>query len=252
MNLPAAEEATRNAGGLPFQIRGSLQTLLSLKILRPDDPGFFTALIEKVAHAPDFFRNAPLVLDVAAVKAKAPDCLAGIVERLREHRVVPVGLQNGSPAWNDAAVALGLAIFGAGGSSGSEQMPAERAPAQASGKAQGKASLSPPSGIVVREPVRGGQQVVAPDGDLIVMAPVSAGAEVAAAGHIHVYAPLRGRAFAGMNGDERAMIFCEQLNAELLSIAGIHLVNEELDTRLLGKRVRAALDGERLKVEPLP
>lgn len=245
--MSAAEEATRSAGGLPFQIRGSLQTLLSLKILRPDDPAFFTALIEKVAHAPDFFRNAPLVLDAAAVKAKAPDCLPGIVERLREHRVVPVGLQNGSPAWNDAAVALGLAIFGAGGSRGAEHKPAERAQAQASGKAP-----SPPAGIVVREPVRGGQQVVAPDGDLIVMAPVSAGAEVAAAGHIHVYAPLRGRAFAGMNGDERAMIFCEQLNAELLSIAGIHLVNEELDARLLGKRVRATLNGERLKVEPLP
>jgi len=84
------------------------------------------------------------------------------------------------------------------------------------------------------------------------MAPVSAGAEVAAAGHIHVYAPLRGRAFAGMNGDEQAMIFCEQLHAELLSIAGIHQVSEELDARLLGKRVRASLAAERLKIEPLP
>ena len=100
--------------------------------------------------------------------------------------------------------------------------------------------------------MRGGQQVVAADGDLVVMAPVSSGAEVAAAGHIHVYAPLRGRAFAGMNGDEQAMIFCEQLHAELLSIAGIHLVSEEIDPRLLGKRVRATLVAERLKVEPLP
>jgi septum site-determining protein MinC len=246
VNLSAAEEATRSGGGLPFQIRGSLQTLLSLKILRPDDPGFFTALIEKVAHAPDFFRNAPIVLDAAAVKSKTPDCLASIVDRLREHRVVPVGLQNGSPAWNDAAVSLGLAIFGAG--SGTEPRQVERAQRPTSGKAK----LPQPAGLVVREPVRGGQQVVAPDGDLIVMAPVSAGAEVAATGHIHIYAPLRGRAFAGMNGDERAMIFCEQLHAELLSIAGIHLVNEELDSRLLGKRVRATLDGERLKVEPLP
>ena len=248
MQLSAAEEATKGVSGLPFQIRGSLQTLLALKILRPDDPAFFTALVEKVAHAPDFFRNAPLVLDGAAVKAKAPDCLAEIVEKLREHRVVPVGLQNGSPAWNDAAIALGLAIFGAGGASSDAPATGERAtkPSAKAGAAR------PPAGLVVREPVRGGQQVVAADGDLIVMAPVSAGAEVAAAGHIHVYAPLRGRAFAGMNGDETAMIFCEQLHAELLSIAGIHLVNEELDARLLGKRVRAALAGETLEVRPLP
>ncbi len=228
-------------GGLPFQIRGSLQTVLSLKILQPEDPAFFSSLVEKVAHAPDFFRNAPLILDGAAVKAKSPDCLAEIVERLRQHRVVPVGLQNGSPEWNDAAVALGLAIFGAGGSSKDEQRAKI---AKANDKAQ--------PGKIIREPVRGGQQVVAPDGDLIVMAPVSAGAEVAAAGHIHIYAPLRGRAFAGMNGDSEAILFCEQLHAELISVAGVHLVNEELDERLLGKRIRASLVGERLKVEPMP
>jgi len=244
VKLSAAEQATRGEGGLPFQIRGSLQTLLALKLLSPDDPAFFKALVEKVAHAPDFFRNAPLVLDAAAVKAKSPECLAEIVEKLREHRVVPIGLQNGSATWNEAAIALGLAIFGAGGG-GTDPKPADAARGQAARKV-------PAAGLVVREPVRGGQQVVAADGDLIVMAPVSAGAEVAAAGHIHVYAPLRGRAFAGMNGDETAMIFCEQLHAELLSVAGIHLVNEELDPRLLGKRVRAALAGESLEVRPLP
>jgi septum site-determining protein MinC len=228
-------------GGLPFQIRGSLQTVLSLKILQPEDPTFFTSLLEKVAHAPDFFRNAPLILDGAAVKTKPADCLAEIVERLREHRVVPVGLQNGSTEWNDAAVALGLAIFGAGGNSSDE--PRSSAAKQAPPAQPGK---------VIREPVRGGQQVVAADGDLIVMAPVSAGAEVAAAGHIHIYAPLRGRAFAGMNGDAGAMIFCEQLHAELLSIAGMHMVNEQLDARLIGKRVRASLTDQQIKVEPLP
>ncbi len=249
MQLSAAEQATNAANGLPFQIRGSLQTLLALKILRPDDPAFFTALVEKVAHAPDFFRDAPLVLDAAAVKAKAPDCLVTIVEKLREHRVVPVGLQNGSPAWNDAAVALGLAIFGAGGSAGTEPKPAEGARRPAALPLPAK---PPRSSLVIREPVRGGQQVVAHDGDLVVTAPVSAGAEVAAAGHVHVYAPLRGRVFAGTGGDTTAMIFCDQLHAELLSIAGIHLVNEELDAQLLGKRVRVTLAGEALEVSPLP
>ncbi len=242
MELPVAGQGAKGAGGLPFQIRGSLQTLLCLKLLRPEDPGFFPALIEKVAHAPDFFRNAPLVLDVAPIQAREPDCLAEIVARLKEHRVVPIGLQNGSPAWNEAAVAQGLAIFAAGGNAERRQndRPGERTKPAAG------------AGTLVSQPVRGGQQVVNPEGDLVVTAAVSPGAEVAAAGHIHIYGPLRGRAFAGMNGDDRAMIFVDQLDAELLSIAGIHLVNEEIDPRLLGKRVRASLAGERLELKPLP
>ncbi len=240
MDLPVAGKASKSVSGLPFQVRGSLHTLLSLKLLRPEDPGFFPALVEKVAHAPDFFRNAPLVLDVAPIQAREPDCLAEIVARLKEHRVVPVGLQNGSPAWNEAAVALGLAIFAAGGASAPERRPSDRAKPRAG------------AGTVVTQPVRGGQQVVNPEGDLVVTAAVSPGAEVAAAGHIHIYGPLRGRAFAGMNGDDRAMIFVDQLDAELLSIAGIHLVNEEIDTRLLGKRVRASLVNERLELKPHP
>ncbi|MCS6781243.1 MAG: septum site-determining protein MinC, partial [Geminicoccaceae bacterium] len=101
-------------------------------------------------------------------------------------------------------------------------------------------------------PVRGGQQVSCPDGDLTVLAPVGHGAELVAAGHIHVYGALRGRAFAGCDGDEKAMIFCDQLEAELLSIAGVYLVAEDIDARLVGRRVRVWSDGERLVMAPVP
>ena len=43
---------------LPFQVRGSLQTVLTLRLLAPDDPDFFRLLLDKIAHSPDFFRNA--------------------------------------------------------------------------------------------------------------------------------------------------------------------------------------------------
>ena len=52
------------------------------------------------------------------------------------------------------------------------------------------------------------------------MSAVSAGAEVLADGHIHAYGRLRGRALAGIGGDEGARIFCRSLEAELVSIAG--------------------------------
>ena len=94
--------------------------------------------------------------------------------------------------------------------------------------------------------MRGGQQITV-DGDLVIMAAVSPGAELAATGHIHVYGTLRGRAFAGIAGDEQALIFCDQLEAELLSVAGVHLVGEEITggpapTRPRGARGRAAGD----------
>jgi septum site-determining protein MinC len=66
---------------------------------------------------------------------------------------------------------------------------------------------------------------------------------------VHVYGTLRGRAFAGIDGDESAMIFCDQLDAQLLSIAGVHLVSEEIDPQLIGRRVRVRLDGERLVIQ---
>ena len=47
------------------------------------------------------------------------------------------------------------------------------------------------------------------------------------------------------------MIFCDQLDAELLSIAGIHMVSEQFDERVLKKRAKVACDGEKLVVTAL-
>ena len=240
MEKAGVATAPAEGKGLPFQLRGSLQTLLCLRLLRPDDPDFFNLLVDKIAHAPDFFRSAPVLLDVAVLGDRSPDDLGSLIERLRQQRLVPVGLQNGTPAWNDAASALGLALFGTGGAGAN---PAERRERElpAAAKAGG--------GLAIAQPVRGGQQVLTNSGDLVVTAPVGHGAEVAAAGHIHIYAPLRGRAFAGINGDENAMIFCDQLHAELVSIAGIHLVNEAIEPRFIGKRVRIRCQAERLVID---
>jgi len=248
----SAPETTTEAGGLPFQVRGSMQTMLCLRLLRPEDPSFFDQLVDKIAHNPDFFRDAPLVLDVGPATDAAAGDLASMVERLRRHRLVPVGVQNASAAWKEAAAAAGLAVFAQGGNStaGSQNSTTSRAPASSPSRQPPAKPVRAPT-VIVRQPVRGGQQVSS-EGDMVVLAAVSPGAEIAAAGCIHVYGALRGRAFAGMEGDETAMIFCDQMSAELVSIAGLHLVNEEIDERLLNKRVRIVCDGERLLLQPLP
>jgi septum site-determining protein MinC len=228
--------------------------MLSLRLLAPGAPDFFQLLLDKVAHSPEFFRSAPVVLDVSPVAGQPPIDLAAFAEQLRQHRLMPVGIQNGSPAWDEAALRAGLALFGAGG-------PAAAATSAGGGGRAGaavvKAAVPEPvvarrgPALTITETVRGGQQIVAADGDLVVAATVGHGAEVAAAGHVHVYGPLRGRAFAGIEGDEGAMIFCDQLEAQLLSIAGVHLVNEEIDPKLLGRRARVRLERERLVVQPV-
>ena len=244
----AAVKATGEARQAPFQVRGSLQTVLCLRLIAPDDPNFLPLLLDKIAHSPDFFRNAPLVLDVAPLIEGQPLDFALLVEHLRQQRLMPVGIQNGSPGWNEAAMAAGLAIFGTGGT------PRAAVDPPAGPRAVVTAAPSSPRArpaTVVREPVRGGQQINAA-GDLIVMATVSAGAELAAVGHIHVYGALRGRAFAGVEGDEGTLIFCDQLEAELLSVAGVHLVAEAIDPKHLRRRARVALEHERLVIHSLP
>ena len=84
-----------------------------------------------------------------------------------------------------------------------------------------------------------------------VMAQVSEGAEVLADGHIHIYGALRGRALAGVRGDDSARIFCQNLEAELVSVAGNFLLRDSLAEDVLKKPVQIYMSGENLLVEKL-
>ncbi|MDE1927982.1 MAG: septum site-determining protein MinC, partial [Burkholderiales bacterium] len=110
----------------------------------------------------------------------------------------------------------------------------------------------PRGALIVDRPLRSGQRVYAKGADLVVLAHVSHGAEVIADGHIHVYAPLRGRALAGARGDTAARIFCTCMEPQLISIAGIYRTTEQpLAADIVGKPAQVRLEGDRLVVEPL-
>jgi septum site-determining protein MinC len=104
---------------------------------------------------------------------------------------------------------------------------------------------------IVGDPVRGGQQIYVQDADVIVTNMVSPGAEVIADGCVHVYGALRGRAIAGARGDTGARIFCRRFEAELVAIAGVYAVAEQMQGELRGKPVMAWLDGGKLKMDRL-
>ena len=106
--------------------------------------------------------------------------------------------------------------------------------------------------LIIDKPLRSGQQVYARGADLIVLAVVSFGAEVIADGHIHVYAPLRGRALAGARGNTQARIFATCMEPQLVSIAGTYRTTEAgLPEGVAGQPAQVRLDGDKLIFEPL-
>ena len=129
-------------------------------------------------------------------------------------------------------------------SAAAEAAPDEEAVAAAAPPAR-------PAGLVIDSSVRSGQTINFPEGDVTVIGSVGSGAEIVAGGSIHVYGTLRGRAIAGTSGDQTARIFCQDLDAELLSIDGRYRVAENFERTLRGRPVQARLDGLRMTLIPL-
>jgi len=105
--------------------------------------------------------------------------------------------------------------------------------------------------MVVRQPVRSGQEIYARQTDLIVLAPVNPGAQVIADGHVHIYAPLRGRAIAGAAGYPEARIFCQKLEAELICIAGAYMLADDMPPDRIGKAVQVFIEHGECHIVPL-
>lgn len=104
--------------------------------------------------------------------------------------------------------------------------------------------------LILERQIRSGQRVYS-KGDLTIIGSVGAGAEVIANGNIHIYGALRGRALAGAKGDESAKIFCQDMQAELLSIAGQYTYSDDIDDAHKNKPLQIALQDERIVFFPL-
>ena len=106
--------------------------------------------------------------------------------------------------------------------------------------------------MLISTPVRSGQQINALDCDLIATSAISTGAELMSDGNIHIYGTMRGRAMAGFRGNNKARIFCTKLSAELMSIAGQMITEEELrHNPLWGKPAQLYLEENQLIIAPL-
>lgn len=228
-----------------FSLKGGFFTLTSLQILHPDLSELSDQLEVKIKQAPNFFRHAPIVIDVHKLSAEqqAQLDLNQLKLILKYLQLVPVGLQGAQNELQNKAMLEGFALI----SESRQESKSQTHTAPITTAAQSTQPFAGSPTKIITQPIRSGQQVYAPHGDLLVLAPVSPGAELLADGHIHIMGPLRGRALAGMNGDQNAMIFCKSLEAELVSIAGQYQISEGLKA-LWKQPARIELVGGRLNV----
>lgn len=261
-----------------IQFKGTTLKIIQAQLRTTDLAELHAALAELTGNAPDFFENDLAVLDFSSAELLPENTdwagLRDLLARSGLHAAATLGLP---PPLAEAASAAGLPAISDDALSRpqkprppatpevppvNETRPEPPAPAQVEAPTVAAEPAAPPPPepaartMTIDKPLRSGQRVYARGCDLIVTAMVSAGAEVIADGHIHVYAPLRGRALAGASGDKHARIFTTSLEAELVSVAGLYRTFESgVPAELARQPATISLTGEgseqRLSIDAL-
>lgn len=210
-----------------LRARSFLATVL--EPVRPFD-AWLAELGQLSRSSPGFFAGRPVILDVAQMVESAAE-LKGLIDGLAEIGVRVMGIDGAA----QALLEDGLPPLVSGGRQASR--------VEVTRPAEPKRQPS----LTVDQPVRSGQSIVFNQGDVTVLGSVASGAEVIAAGSIHVYGTLRGRAMAGSSHQGGARIFCRRFEAELLAIDGVYKTAEELDPSLRGKAIQAWLEDNTIR-----
>lgn len=231
--------------------------IANLRVKELDLDRLRSELAQKVETAPQLFLRAPLVVDLSHLpNLPSREVVTALLKMINECGLLPVGLAYGTRENEELAQTLGLPLLAKFRASFERDQSDNQAPTPSRAKAESvpaarqrvvePTSAPPAVGLYSDKPVRSGQQLYARNGDLVIANLVGNGAEVIADGSIHIYGALRGRALAGAQGDEKARIFCQEFHAELVSIAGIYRVIEDIPGELRGKPVQAWLENDKL------
>jgi septum site-determining protein MinC len=222
-----------------LEIKGRMLSITRVRVLDPDDAAIRAQLEQLAKQMPQAVKGMSVVID-----SEFDLDLPALLQSLRGLGIQPLGVSEGPLA--AAGKSLGLPVVSRDSGKAAAAPPAPEKPQAAEPKAS--AAATRPARIVA-EPVRSGQQIYAEHSDLVLLNTVSPGAEVIADGCVHVYGKLAGRAIAGARGDESARIFCRKMEAELVAIAGIYAVSEQMKDSPRGTAAMAYLEQGRLKIE---
>ncbi len=235
-----------------FEIKNVQLPLMSVVLKTADLQQLSADMQQRFGDTPDFFDNDPVLIDLQALDAQdgALD-MPGLLALLRRFRMNPVALRAGQPVQDAAATLAGLFV-----TQDMRTLPASTQEVVREVVREVEVVREIPaasqSAMVIDKPLRSGQHVYARGRDLVVLAMVNPGAEIMADGHIHVYAPLRGKAIAGAKGDTTARIFTLSLEAELVSIAGVYRTSDtDLPADVRGKAAQVWLAEDKLHMRAL-
>jgi len=243
--------------GQAFELKASLFTISILQLKTFDAEMIAKQLSNAAAQAPNFFQNAPVMLDLHRLQAiECPIDYVKIIEVLKSHQLIPISVTGGNADQQHQAVTAGLGVMPRQYSAKVKFNETSSKPTESSDNTLPRESHKTDQNAcsfakLIQLPVRSGQQIYAKNTDLIVVAPVSHGAELLADGSIHVYGTLRGRALAGVNGNLEARIFCQKLEAELLAIAGLYQLNEQFKEFQGKEQCQVSIEADKLCIKQL-
>ncbi|MDM4770813.1 septum site-determining protein MinC [Solimonas sp. SE-A11] len=244
-----------------LEFKGRMLSVSRLRVLAHDPLTVEEQIRDFAKSMPPAMQGMPVVIEAEQALE-----LGGILSALRTAGLQPLGVSDGP--LNESARNWGLAVLppegrGSRPAAARAEAPADPAPAPAAAPPPSAPAPAPaPAAVapvpaqraptrIVTDPVRSGQQIYAAGADLVAMNLVGAGAEVVADGCVHVYGAARGRVIAGASGDTQARIFCRRFEAELVAIAGVYAVADQMQGDLRGKPVQAWLADGKLKIERL-
>jgi septum site-determining protein MinC len=211
-------------------------------------------LQKKILQAPEFFKNSPLLIELHELTEQQVEIdLRSLIKTLRSLHLIPIAISGATRKQNSIAIELGIAVQTKHiliEPPVVEKIPAVEVTEKTESTEPLTKTVSEIENKLITQPVRSGQRIYT-KGDLTVLAPVNPGAELIAEGNIHIYAPMRGRALAGVQGNTKSCIFCSDLQAELVSIAGVYRLSEDFDKSLRQKLVQIYLHDQTLLIKKL-
>lgn len=228
----------------PLPFKGRSVSVTAVLLQDTDTAQIDESLSAKIAQVPpDFFTTQPLVADLSALEGFKPDAkwLKTLKRIFERHKLGLVGVC-GAPVERSALIAAGLAEVTFSADNKTKTVAAEKSEAVPPPPPPAAPAVKAAPTKLIRHNIRSGQRIMAKGGDLVVIGTVSPGAEIYADGNITVYGALRGRAFAGGQDNIAAHIYCYELDAELISIAGFYQDKEQLQASPVRKNAFISLN----------
>lgn len=238
---------------IPIELKGSNFTLLVLYLNSNDVDLINEWLYKKIQECPQFFKNAPIIVNVSNLKNEVN--WKKIQEIIISHGFYVVGISGCKDSYfKKIIVKSGLPILLEAEKISKNKDVNSYCNDDFLKKRQNDQRVRVKKikkTHIIEKPVRSGQKVYAKNSDLVIINNVSAGAELVADGNIHIYGSVRGRVLAGANGDITSKIFCTTLLAELVSVSGRYWLSDQIPSHFIGKSAQIYLKNKFLTITSL-